>query len=175
MSKPRSKVTEAVRNIAADMIDDGGGRASDGAVRFQQQHPELLSEFGTTLALSQITNLLRGEFKRFNGDPATQQPSIPGLVMARFKKLPVCISVPGDDGETVYRPLHRATMGELAACIGARTEQMSHDAAVLRDLRELHAERAQQGADEDDLVFQPVEPPAQRKPGRNQPGAPPPP
>ncbi len=173
MPKPRSKVTEAVRTIASDMIDDGGGRASDGAARFQQQYPELIHEFGTTLAMSQIANLLRAEFKRSTSDGGAQQLSIPGLTMARFKKLPLCISVPTEDGDAIYRPLHRATMGELAACIGARSEQLQQDAAVLRDLRELHAERTQQGAEDDDLVFQPAERSERR--ASDQPGAQPPP
>ena len=174
MPKPRSKVTEVLSDLVAQTIDEGGGRASDVADRFKREYTGLLHEFGESLALSQITNLIRNEFKRFRPDDGTVQSSIPGLVMSRFTRLPVCISVPTGDGDTIYRPLHRATMGELAACIGARTEQLQQDAAVLRDLRELHAERSQQGAEDEDLVFQP-EPLRERRGLPDQPGAPSPP
>ena len=173
MSKPRKALTEALRDVVSQMIDAGGGRASDGAAMFERLHPDLLVECGRDLARRQITTLIRSEFKKFRAIGQAAQQVIPGLVMSRLPRLPVCINVPTDDGETLYRPLHRATMGELAACIGARTEQLSHDAAVLRDLRELHAERAQQGAEDDDLVFERAERPTRRP--VDQPGAAPPP
>ena len=157
MSKPRGLVSEAIRDIAYAMIKEGGGRASEAAARFERDHRDLLDEFSHGLARQRVTEMFRREFR--SAGSSGGQNAIPGLVLARLPRLPGCINVPTDDGDTIYRSLRTATMGELTACIGARSEQLQQDAAVLRDLRELHAERLEEGAEDDDPVFLPAEQP----------------
>ena len=177
MAKPKKKrnrqVGEAVRDIACVMIQEGGGRAIDGTARFERDHGDLLGTFAKELAKQRVTEMFRQAFRATLVGSASGQDAIPGLVLARLPRLPACINVPAEDGHTVYRSLQRATMAELAACIGARSDQLNQDAAVLRDLRELHAERVEDGAEDDDLVFEKPEPPDRRPGAHDQPGAPP--
>lgn len=173
--KRNREVGEAVRDIAYVMIQEGGGRAIDGAARFERDYADLLDTFSQTLAKQRLTEMFRQAFRSSLAALPTGQRVIPGLVLARLPRLPTCINVPTVDGDTIYRSLQSATMAELAACIQARSDQLAQDAAALRDLRELHAERIEEGAEDDDLVFEKVEQSERRAPDAAQPGASPPP
>ncbi len=165
MRKKRNRqVGEAVRDIACDMIQEGGGRAIDGTARFERDYGDLLGTFAEDLAKQRLTEMFRQAFRSSLAASGSGQDAIPGLVLARLPSLPTCINVPTDNGETVYRSLQTATMAELTACIKARSDQLGQDAAVLRDLRELHAERTEAGAEDDDPVFEKPERPSPRTP-----------
>ena len=168
--KRNREVGEAVRDIAYLMIQEGGGRAIDGATRFERDHADLLDEFSQSLAKQRLTEMFRQAFRSSLAHLPTGQRAIPGLILARLPRLPTCINVPTDDGDTIYRSLQAATMAELAACIQARSDQLDQDTAALRDLRELHAERVEEGAEDDDPVFVPTEPldPSAQRPGQSE-------
>lgn len=89
---------------------------------------------------------------------ADSAPLFRGL---KLDRIPAAICIPLDDGDTIYRPIRRSTIGELREAVRARRKQIADNVAVADRMIELLDLRLSQGASDDDFVL-PDDPPSKR-------------
>lgn len=161
-------LSEKMAGIVREMLDEGGGRPRDAALRLKKTDPKLFNLSRDESTLDHWTRVAATMFKRLAPvGQAMDQFAIPGLEMHRLPEMPTAISIPSADGTPVFRTLVKATVGELKVCIIGREKQLGQDATVLSGLRTMLEHRVEQGAEDDDPVFERVAA-AEANPGAEQ-------
>jgi hypothetical protein len=131
--------------ISKAFTDSGFARPREIARLVATAHPEDIRQAGQQLAEDALTNMARHELKnttRQNG--AQAQMRLPFVPASLASQLPAAISIPAKDTSTgdkvVYKPLSRATLGEVESHLVLLSTQINADQRrhqALKELRDL--------------------------------------
>lgn len=161
-----TQLRQAVRGEIAQAFEGAGyARPRDIARQVCAAFPDEIQAVGSRLAEDALTDLARSLLKQSTRHHlAAAQLQLPGLDMPVTSALPDAISVPvaedepGDEDGLIYKPLSRATVGDLNAHLALMSAQIAADTRRHRALNELRDLALARGATPDSLVLATVHP-----------------
>ena len=147
---PKKTITAPLRGFVRSEIvkafeENGFARPREIARMVVTAHPEDVELAGKRLAEDAITDMARTELKNSTRQHGVDtQLRLPIVPTSLVEQLPAAISIPSEDesaeDKVVYKPLSKATLGEVEAHLRLLATQISADRKrhhALKELRDL--------------------------------------